>query len=100
MRRLAFVDFDSIAQSTAAMRAFQGYVLAGHESASTGLLLDFDKDPASKRENEFQKQLRRTERDEMTLMTPLFCRFCGVDAVRVLFSTDGELSGAQQVRTL
>ena len=32
VRRLAFVDFNTIAQATEAMRTFQGYVLPGFES--------------------------------------------------------------------
>lgn len=97
VRNMGFVDFKTTGQgqyilrsmraqgaphvqpATMAMRRHQGHVL---EEGTPGLAIDFDKDPASKRNRNYEAQqddLKRKRREEMS--RPYFCACCGSKAL-------------------
>ena len=52
---MIFVDFKEIGQATVAMRKHQGEKFPGFEHCP-GLAIDFDKDPVSKRNQQYEKE--------------------------------------------
>lgn len=58
------------------MRKFQGHKFPGHNH--NGLAIDFDKDPVSKRNREYEKQREKREYLELEKgLTSYFCSLCG-----------------------
>ena len=52
---MIFVDYKEIGQATVAMRKHQGEKFPGYERCP-GLAIDFDKDPVSKRNQQYEKE--------------------------------------------
>ena len=102
VRHMYFVDFDSVRQSTEAMRKYQGYTgfhvagkngqsvvspqpRAGAAGLTGGILIDFDKDARSKRNKQFERQMHMHpgsqwgagSNDSGTRIAHLHCQACG-----------------------
>ena len=64
------------------MRKYQGYIFPGHNSK--GLAIDFDKDPTSKRNREYEKQRMKQEYAELEKgLTAYFCQICGTKCLNI-----------------
>ena len=86
VRRMCFVDFDSIHAATASMRLVQGHRFseavggahrdrpAAFKREAEGLVIDYDKDSVDKRNRNYEQQRRELERKALT---KVFCTVCG-----------------------
>ena len=54
-RRMAFIDYDSTQLAGKAMRKHQGHMLSSAGGPDSGLAIDFDKDPRSKRSRAMER---------------------------------------------
>ena len=85
VRRMVFVDFNSVQDSTSAMRRFQGYnEFVGAKKRQARLAIDFDKDSRDKRNREYEKEREAKLRDarEMDLV-PYNCSICGTTVFKL-----------------
>ena len=85
VRRMVFVDFNSVQGSTSAMRRFQGYnEFVGTKKQQARLAIDFDKDSRDKRNREYEKEREAKLRDarEMDLV-PYNCSICGTTVFKL-----------------
>jgi RNA recognition motif len=82
VRRMTFVDFDTIPDATRAMRKFQDYTFDG-VAKGHGLLIDYDKDPQSKRDRQFKKQRNRELHAEEAKLVRMTCVACAAVTMKL-----------------
>jgi hypothetical protein len=72
---MVFVDFKSVVQATNAMRKCQGHVFEG---CTKGIAIDYDKDPKSKRNRNYENQRKvEIKADLSRFQTKYSCAICG-----------------------
>lgn len=86
VRRMCFIDFASVRDATNAMRKRQNYHFPSltHDTTAKKLLIDYDKDEASKRNAAFTKQIDRSLREsENAEVVKIECSTCSHHALEV-----------------
>jgi hypothetical protein len=91
VRKMCFVDFDSIKASTAAMVKYQSYRLHADHA---GLTIDYDKDAGVARKRKAEDTQARESRLHQAQSSDYYCSACGTKALQ----TDGKLLSALPTR--
>ena len=122
---MAFVDFQSIATATSAMRKYQGYKFPSiqaydrdappgdygydgddqseqtpldHGIEERGLMIDYDKDPRSKRNREYERNIRKETAQESQTLTEILCRVCGAWCLKLKLPPEMKFTDLPKVR--
>ncbi len=91
VRHMVFVDFKSIPAASAAMRKYQNHFftdpktnapITNPNGTGSGMLIDYDKDPTSKRNANYNRQAMKEFKDD-ALIVRVMCSTCGSVVIKL-----------------